>query len=246
MRFLNLTIVLIIWSSFSQILAKESNFHSGIKAYSDKNYSLAIKHFELELNSHPENLTANYNLALAYYKNGHKGKTILHLERYMKQNPNDQDVLDLLYQINIELNPELEYEESLNSFSRIIYGIKADSYAILSVVFGFISFVFVLYGRIGLRNKKKGIIQGVFYTFLFLSAVFVIAGFNSNEFRKNKNYGIVTSGSIPTYTDEKELTGKNLGEGVKVKIISKENKYFKVRTRDETIIFILSNDLEII
>lgn len=246
MRMIRIMILFLATGVFFQIHAKEDYFESGIRAFRVNDYPSAISHFEQEIKENPNHLTAQYNLAIMYYKNGQKGKAILFLERYLRLAPGDREALDLLYQVNMELNPDVEYEESLTDFSIMVYGINSFTYAIFSIVIVLFAFGVILYNRIRWKNEKAVIVRLVFYTSIFVSGIFIYGGYKSNEYRNDKSYGIVTISNIPTFSNIGNQEQKMVAEGGKVKIIGEQNDFYEVKIPDGTKLNIRKKDLEII
>lgn len=239
---LQLVLGLLPWCAFAA-----SDFDEGIKAYHKEDYAKAAQSFEAHLKKDSTDVSAYYNLGLAYHELKRTGKAIWAFEKVLKYAPNDTDAREKMEISYTQLKTPVNWEPQLNRLTSALYGFRSQTWSIIAIVIScFIGFFMIQYARSKQLSFKKLmlILSGFGVLFLFISIVIASGAYN---YSTSNNSGIVTQESIPTFLESKEATPVKLNEGMRLEITETlDDNFVRVKTYDGKNYLVKRTDLELI
>lgn len=230
--FMSLLLILLAFQS----MAKDNKplFETANSAYKTENYALAEKLYDSILKSGVENATVHYNLGNCYFKTNQIGKSILHYEKALVFEPEDEDVLFNLKLANSKIAdhiisvPELKIISWWNQFVRMF---NSSGWGIFAITFAWVALVFfALYLFTGF--KATGIVFGILFTLLSLGALFFKN--KVSHYETTSNTAILTA--VSAYVKSAPNSGSTdiflIHEGLKVEVKDKVDNWYKIRLSD--------------
>jgi tetratricopeptide (TPR) repeat protein len=231
--------------------ATSTSFQEGVQAFQKKEFTVAIEHFNKEVQSSPNNAAAYFNLGLSYNSNKEYGKAIWAFERTLKLQPNDVEAIDNIEQNYEELDNSQTWNSDLSRSQRMLYSLSSNTWSYISIVFSILSALFIILFRksTSLSKKRVLLISSVGTLSLMAFSIYTASEAHSNE--TSHVYGIVINDEVVTFKDENPndyaSTGIHLEIGTKVKEIKKyEGHKVEIETEDGSTHFISAADIEFI
>lgn len=221
---------------------------SAVNAYSESNYAKAIELFDRLLEEGHSSAALFYNLGNSYFKEGNLGQAILHYEKALIINPEDEELIHNLEIANksridkFEVLPEPLFRSAYKSFVSLL---SSNLWAIISLVLllllSLFSYLFFI------RKSSKKIVNVMILTFC-LALFSILLSFQARGYEKLNKYAIITSESSyaksgPGIKAEDTFI---LHEGSKVLIIEEYQNWAKVKLIDGKIGWLNSQTLETI
>lgn len=212
--------ILILFSS--QLFAKKTTMEKGIKLFENHQYDLAILSFQEEIKKNKSNVSAYFNLGLAYNASKEYGNAVWAFEKALKLKPNDTEVKESILLTYDQLGSDSTWIPTLSHFEESVYSLSSNLWAILTIIFSVICAIFlVLYRKSKQLSKKR-----MFLLFCFLGTAFMlfslIIASKAYSF-EHSTYAIVTDQKIETFKNDNvksnSTTGLTLKEGTKLKVI---------------------------
>jgi tetratricopeptide (TPR) repeat protein len=213
----------------------DSAFEKGNSLYNKGQYQDAIKVYESILEQDKHSSELYYNIANAYYKLNSIAPSIYYYEKALMLNPNDKEIRNnLAFAQNMTIDaieeiPEMGFSKFMK---RIINTFNFNFWAVLSIVFVFVSVLFFLGYYFSFSTAKKRLLfLGSFTSFVLMitSLFFAFQGYSLDS--KN-NPAIIFSQECqvrlePNLRSENAFT---LHEGTKVQILeSYNNDWAKIK-----------------
>ena len=170
-----LIISLLFFGKVGASTSDAEQFESGVAAYEQGEFDKAKSIWEA---MSKRSAALDYNLGNAYYQLGNLGKTILHYERALVQNPQDEDVINNLQLATearidaFEIVPEPFYKRISKQLIKVF---SLQTWTILALIFlfvGAVSFVGFLF-LASYRKATLAVFLGSFFLgILFLGATY--------------------------------------------------------------------------
>ncbi len=249
---INILTILFILINFS-LKANDlsAQFKSANTALLEGKYAEAIQLYEKVLLEGRESANLHYNLANAYYRNEKLGRAILHYERAKRLSPSDKKTMHNLKMANTLLSKKIEtyplvfYKRWwLNTIQFFSSGI----WAVLALVCVWVSFLAAVYFIINKTPSKKKKTFATAFTLLSLAILFTVFSYYKYQLESNENEAIILKEETPLRSGpssaSKEVTA--LPEGVKVQIVERLDKWFKVILTNEKEGWVNVKDMEVI
>ena len=244
-------IYILIAIIFTTTALSAQSLQDAAEAYSNENYSEAIKIYESLSDSLGVSSELYYNLGNSYYKLKQYPKAILNYERALLLSPGDDDI-----KVNLELaraNIVDKIDVVDRSFISIWFeGLRnittSNSWAILAIA----TFVLFLLGVLvyifgnNVVLKKIGFFGGLLL--LLVSIYANVASYKQKQKILERNTAIVISPSV-TIKSSPSDSGTELfilHEGTKVEITDKMGEWKEVKIEDGNRGWIKNDDIEII
>lgn|SRR3989338_1256964 len=204
-----------------------SNFFSeGVKAHSEKNYSLAAEKFMQAIDAVPNDKSAYYNLGLAEMGNRHYGSAMWAFEKVLKFDPNDTEALAKLERCQAELNPTQNYTAVLSGIEATLFGISSNTWSIMAIVSSILLLICLVLFKLsrGSSLRRVLLISGGFFLLLLVFSS-VIAS-REAAYMNVLNYAVVTVESAPTYMDKENESTTKLQEGTRLRLLEQNTQEF--------------------
>lgn len=230
----------------------QSYYDEGAKAYSQAQYTDAIKAFERVLaTSIQPSAEMYYNLANAYYKNGELAYAILNYERAYRLNPSDEDI-----KYNLEL-ARSKTEDNITHSPAVIFQtfwrnitlfFKLSTWMAMSLL-TFAVFVILLLLYV-MGNRREWRLCGLYGAVVMFILCVLCTSFSlaSHNFINDKTEAILVS-PLVTLKSSPDQSAKDLvvlHTGVKVKTSQSLNKYTEVTLLDGTVGWVPNSSIELI
>lgn len=244
-----LTIFMTAFLFFNVFATPKSNysdiFKKGNQLYRKGQYTEAILEYEKILSGEFEIANVYYNLGNCYFKKGLLGKAILNYERAKRLNPKDKDV-DFNYKHARFLIKQKIAISKKNWFLRVRDNFL-DKHSLNSVtIILSLLYISLLLGIIITRILK--IATSKFIVFLvFLGISFLIAGqYLHKRVNAIDKEAIIVKDDVAANFEpfERATTHYVLSEGMKVKIMTEKDGWYKVKRIDGKVGWIKSDKLE--
>ncbi|MFT6244087.1 MAG: tetratricopeptide (TPR) repeat protein [Salibacteraceae bacterium] len=178
----------------------------GVKAFKAKKYDEAIQSFEKDLENNPNNVAAYFNLGLSYNAQKEYGKAIWAFEKVLKITPNNPEAVENIEQNYLELDNGQEWSSQLSHFERVLYGMKSNNWAYISLFVSFLVallFFFFLKAK-DLSKKRIFLVSAVFSLSIMLFAIYVAS--SAHNYENDHSFALVTKTTIPTLQDNDAVT----------------------------------------
>lgn len=215
----------------TQAFAGSNFFSDGVKAHSEKNYSLAAEKFTLAIDVNPNDKSAYYNLGLAEMGNRHYGSAMWAFEKVLKMDPNDTEALAKLERCQEELNPAQDYTAVLSGSEATLFGISSNTWSIMAIISSILLLVCLVLFKLrqGSSLRRVVLISGVFFLLLVVFSSVIAA--REAAYMNGLNYAVVTVESVPTYMDKENPSTTLLKEGTRVHLLEESRQEF-IRVQD--------------
>lgn len=197
------------------------DFHEGVSAFKKKDYSIAVDHFNNEIEKNPNNVSAFFNLGLSYNAQKEYGKAIWAFEKVLKLTPNNAEAIDNIEQNYLELDNGSRWTSQLSHFDRTLYGMTSNTWALVSVFLSILCALFIiLLRKTESLSRKRAFLAGTFVlALLMVFSIYTASG--AYSFENSHNYALVTKDKVETFANgnvsRSEKTEVTLEAGTKVK-----------------------------
>jgi tetratricopeptide (TPR) repeat protein len=178
--------ILVLWGLLSPVHASESAryFLTGLTAYQNNEFDVAIAAFSTIADSGVENAALFYNLGNAYLKNDQLGPAVLWYERALKLDPSDPDLrFNLDYALSLTQDQRGEVPLPL---SRIFffwkYQLSTDTIICSAIVLNLCFWLLLISGHIW---KKKNLLRIAYaaLVFVFIFTFTALYNYYENAYR---------------------------------------------------------------
>jgi len=242
-------LIVFIFGSFTFLAFPQNNlvkleliFNKANVLYEEKKYSEAIKLYESILKKGYESGYLFYNLGNAYFKKGELGKAILNYEKALKFIPLDSDLrTNYNYALSLIKVPvkDLESFWFTRFLNKVFSPFTVDNLTILlSLIYLFLLSVLTLF----FRKHRKVIVLSLISLFFFS-----FSGLILKVSKQGKEAIVITKEAQVKFAPLDEATLYfRVYEGQKLRIISQEGSYYKVRDHRQKIGWIEKKALEVI
>lgn len=231
------------------LLAQQNLFEKGNAAYQKEEYDSAISAYNQVLEQKEKHSVAlYYNLGNSYFKKGNLGQSILHYERALQLNPQDEETrqnLAIAQQKTVDRFDELPQTLVQNVYLGVLKLFLPSTWALLSLCFlgafllGTAAYLFSPYGRAGFISAFMGLALALFS---------LTMAYAHSSYQKNNRGAIITSASA--YVKSGPASGAEdvliLHEGTKAVVLQSFEGWRKIRLADGKLGWILAEDLELI
>ncbi len=241
---------LFIWLGIVlQASEQDDLFMKANQSYQEKNYSSALKIYEELLDKGNKSAALHYNVGNCYYKTKQIGKAILHYERALFLDRNDEDT---------RYNLELAYKDVEDDFGTIADFFLFDwwnkcSKLLSSTLWSILGILLLWLGVAGLvlwvmgkerGQRKKGFLAGILlilFSFLPLGLAYTKA-----SLEQHSGYAIILAKETPINSapESGSTVLYQLHEGTKVKLLDKIGAWYKVRLSNGEQGWVIDSDLE--
>ena len=242
-------LIVFIFGSFTFLAFPQNNlvkleliFNKANVLYEEKKYSEAIKLYESILKKGYESGYLFYNLGNAYFKKGELGKAILNYEKALKFIPLDSDLrTNYNYALSLIKVPvkDLESFWFTRFLNKVFSPFTVDNLTILlSLIYLFLLSVLTLF----FRKHRKVIVLSLISLFFFS-----FSGLILKVSKQGKEAIVITKEAQVKFAPLDEATLYfRVYEGQKLRIISQEGSYYKVRDHRQKIGWVEKKALEVI
>ncbi len=204
------------------------------KAYSEKNYKVAIQNYEAILKEGLSSYKLYYNLGNAYYKNKELGKAIYNYELANKLSPNQSDVKNNL---RIASEKTIDKIESKENFfisaikSGLVNSFSNTGWAWLSILSLTTMFVLAFLFYISPKTIIKRISFFLSGVFLILFIAFMILGYASKQNSEELDFAIIINKESKIYEEPNSLSKSkfSLHEGTKVSVLETNKEWTNIK-----------------
>lgn len=241
--FFILTCNICLANTFSQARAK---FYHANTYYSEGEYDKAIEAYEEALNSGFESGNLYYNLANSYFKKGQLGEAILNYEKAMRLIPRDSD-LKSNYEYAKSLikggiiEPKLQWYRIV--FDRIFSLFTIDGLAFsLAVLFTGILLIILLIMYVPSIRKYR---VGVLSVLIIIFVIFFMAIFEKASLVGKEGIIIVKNTDAKFEPFDSATTHFSLYEGIKVRMVSSKDSWYKIERSDKKTGWVKTSDLKV-
>ena len=225
----------------------QDDFTEGVKAYNQKDYTLAVSKFEKVLDNTPNNSAAWYNLGLSNIGLKSYGKAIWSFEKVLKYKPNDSQTEEKIGYCYNQLYPEIEWQPRLNSFESSLYSLSPNTWSIISICLSIICAFFIFLYFTQKQSSLRNVILTVNLFFVCGFIFSIVTASLSSSYYSNNNFAIVTKKSIPTFIGDAASSKTKITEGNRVEIINNNmSNKVTVKTPNGEQHIVLPEDLSII
>ena len=209
-------------------------FTAANAAYQNNNYQLAENLYDSILKTGVSNAALHYNLGNCYFKTNQIGKSILHYEKALTFEPEDEDILHNLKLANTKIAdhiltvPELKivswWKQFVKTFNSNGWGAFAIGFAWTALAF------FALYLFTGF--KTSGMVLGIIFTILSLSSFALRQKVSRCETKPNTAILITASTYVKSAPDQGSTDLFVIHEGIKVQVKDRVSNWCKIRLSD--------------
>ena len=242
-------LIVFIFGSFTFLAFPQNNlvkleliFNKANVLYEEKKYSEAIELYESILKKGYESGYLFYNLGNAYFKKGELGKAILNYEKALKFIPLDSDLrTNYNYALSLIKVPvkDLESFWFTRFLNKVFSPFTVDNLTILlSLIYLFLLGVLTLF----FRKHRKVIVLSLIFLFSFS-----FSGLILKVSKQGKEAIVITKEAQVKFAPLDEATLYfRVYEGQKLRIISQEGSYYKIRDHRQKIGWVEKKALEVI
>jgi tetratricopeptide (TPR) repeat protein len=209
-------------------------FKIGNDAYLKNNFETAISSYKQLEKEGYQSSELYFNLGNAYYKTDSIANAILYYERAKKLAPMDEDVLVNLKLANLKTIDKTEAKEQLifkSWWINFVSSKSADAWGVLTLVFLFISFAFLIVFRLAVSSFSKQLFFTAFSVSFIAAGCFFFLAKTNDTMQKEAGQAILfnSSATIKSAPTESAKDLFIIHEGAKVNIIEKDNNWFRIR-----------------
>lgn len=229
------------WALSSELTSHyDTLFQQGNEAYQARDYQSALTNYQNVLESGFESSDLMYNLGNTYYKLDQNTQAILFYEKALKLNPNS---VDAVYNLKLANKRIVDKIETLpvpfytNWKNALILVFNYETWGYLSILFMAIATISFLFFLMGSNPTIKRLNFFLFLIFLLSCGVtYIFARTQFNQFAKAEN-AIVFAERANVYSEPNTSSSLLfvIHEGLKVKLLSQENTWYKVTLPDGSI-----------
>lgn len=227
----------------------KSEFEKGLKAYKEKEYAAAVKHYEASLSTNKKSPEAYNNLGLAYFKTADVGRAVLSFERALRMRPGYSKARKNLKAAQQYIDSDLKKNSTFWLFGSFVYFallLSSFSWSILFFLLFFTASAALLMYYLKLNDRLSFI--GLRVGLILLPLSFFCFGFarTAASAQFDKNLAIVTSVRTGVRTAA-GLDGEDImviTSGVKVKIQEEFGDWYKIRLENAVVGWVPAKTLE--
>jgi tetratricopeptide (TPR) repeat protein len=229
----------------AQVIMQEAN-----KLYESSEYMLAIDLYK-KIEADYRSPVLFYNIGNCYFKTGNLPEAIVYYERSLKYDPENQNTLANLQQVNklitddIQAMPQTAVSQWWYNFTR---NKSINFWANLSIYFMIAGFLILLLTILRTPNfiRKFSMLIG---SLLIIAGIFTffLANTAKNNI-ENDNYAIIFTPKVDVMSEPKD-DGSRLfviHDGLKVDIISENNEWYEIQLANGAIGWIKKDDCKVI
>jgi len=233
MRFISLLFLILI-PIFILAQDNETVFNAANEDYKNGQFDPAITKYLQILESGEVSPSLHFNLGNSYYKKGELGYAVLHYEKSLLLQPNDEEVLFNLEKANRKQVDEIIQIPSFflnrwwNGIRKWMSSGTWTGFGLLLFWCGIGGLIYWLIGK-ERTKRKKAFIAGLFLT--IFSLIPILLGRSSYLNQTRNNFAVVTKkeANFNISADIESETLKVLHEGLKVEIIDRIQEAYKVK-----------------
>lgn len=230
---------------------KVSTFERANNLYENKKYSQALELYKSLLTDsvHSENLL--YNIANVYYKTGSLGKSILFYEKVLKINPGNKNAYHNLSLANSKIEDKLEVLPDLffvSWWKKIIHYFSINEWSWIAVAFSWfsvIAFAFYLFFK-KLFIRKSGFYKTFVFGFISVVSLFIVLILSGKIFHTQEIILINKTSFGKDAPSKKAKNNELFHEGTKLEVMDKVGDFYKTKTSEGVVVWVLTNDFETI
>ena len=223
---------------------KEEIFNLAVNEYKNNNYQKSLDYF-LSIKE-KDNSQIFYNIANCYFKLDDFGSAVLYYKKTLKFEPTHQKAQkNLKFILNLIGNKEDSYKN--NFMKKLLFNLYNFFDFNLLAIFSLLAFLlFTVFFR--LSFNKTNLYK--YFSFLFLISFFVISGFFSYKYFREKNnlQAVVIKKEISCYSGPNTTFNLlfNLHEGSIIKIIKKQENWYLIEVKNNKTAWVKDINLEVI
>lgn len=222
------------------------DFDKAIEASNKRDFKTAAQLFEKEIISDSSNSSAYFNLGNCYFELKQYGKAIWAFEKVLKYKPSDDESIESIELCYSKLGTHLMWKPSLKGIERIVVFIGSNTFAFLAVIIALLMAfsIYRLFREEYAPRKRFHKIVLVFEILILIT--FLYTAKVAADFSRQSNFAVVTKKSMPAFADGKdEKESMTLNEGEKLHILE-SNERSKVQRMDGSVIWVNTQDIEVI
>ncbi|HLF18121.1 MAG TPA: tetratricopeptide repeat protein [Candidatus Omnitrophota bacterium] len=233
--FLTLIFCGLLASTAGAEISKEesiSRFVQGNLSYKEGNYERAIEQYEAVLQGGKTSGFLYFNLANAYYRQGHLGKAILNYERAKRLIPRDSD-LNFNYQY-VRSKANLFEGQIGTSFWQQAIEQHVDFYSLEEMVYALTAALLAMgiIHLLSLYQRWPKRVKNFMVGSLSLVVLIFFAGLVIQLNREGSSAVVLSKSDAKFEPRQDSTTHYKLPEGVKVKVLKKDGAWVKVQRSD--------------
>lgn len=226
-------------------------FEKANHAYTEKNYSEAVQHYEKLIQSGVSSENIYFNLANTYFQLNEKGKSILYYEKILKNNPKHTAAKNNLTFVNkkiekpFETLPDLFFISFFKKITHLFHKSTWSYIALAFMWFALLAFLIYLYTK-NILFKKIAFSNGIFFLLISVFSLVVYLYLNQQLFLSQ--YGIITQleTTAKAAPSSKSKNKSIFYEGSKLQFYDKVDGYYKVKNEKNEFVWILQSDFSTI
>lgn len=252
MKLIKFTVSYLLWMILALPAFGLNNADKELNAahqfYTNHQYEEASQRYLQLIQRGYESDLLHYNLGNSYYRLNQIGRAILHYEKAIKLNPNNEDALYNLKIANLKVASKIV---PMTDFfmvrwaKGILQFFEIDTWALAQVIFGFMMLIFFSVYLFS-AFQKFGFYAGVFSLLLMIFSGLFAWSARSNL--KSHNYGVITAPSyhLKSEPSEKSREILTVREGVKFMRMETIGAWNQIKLSDGNIGWIEKSAFEMI
>lgn len=247
------SIIFFVSISIHSVFAEEidSLMIQGNQLFQNKEFENAIEKYEAVLEQQHSSSALYYNLGNAYYRNGKIGYAILHYERGLKLDPDNEDLqynLKIVKARTIDRIKEVPQIFIVDWWVAFTTAFSAITWQVIVIFFYFLLLVSITVFFV----TKRGNIQKLsIYTSiigLFGAIFFTIILFGNISRETSKDFAIITANTVAAKQSPNESSNDLFvtHEGLKVAVTDQFSDWLEIKLYDGKVGWLPKDALEII
>lgn len=241
----SLLIAPLFFSFFQSQANTKQLFESANTAYKKGDYVTAEHLYDSILKSGVENASLHYNLGNCYYKTNQIGKSILHFEKALKFEPEDEDILYNLKIAQAKTTdriltvPELKI---VSWWKQFVKTFNSKGWGAIAVVSAWIALAFMAMYLFS-QYKSSGFFLGILFTLLSIGAFSMRQKVSRCESTPNTAILIVPAAYVKSAPDASSTDLFVIHEGLKLQVKDRVGEWCKIRLSDGKVGWVEKNQL---
>jgi tetratricopeptide (TPR) repeat protein len=230
----SLALVAIFFSFFQAKANNKQLFDNANDAYKKGDYITAENLYDSILKSGVENASLHFNLGNCYYKTNQIGKSILHYEKALTFEPEDEDILHNLKMAQAKTSdhiltvPELKI---VGWWKQFVKTFNSTGWGTLTIAFAWAALAFMaLY--LFTQFKSSGMLLGILFATLSLGAFALRQKVSRCENKPNTAVLLVASTYVKSAPEQSSTDLFVIHEGLKLQVKDRVGEWCKVRLSD--------------
>ncbi|WP_456408835.1 tetratricopeptide repeat protein [Caldithrix abyssi] len=226
-------------------------FRQGNALFSKGNYQQAIEVYQKIVDEGYESGELYYNLGNAYFKINQLGRARLFYERALRLMPDDEALRENLLILQTRLLDKIEKPPEFFLtvwWKNLLQLLPMNALAWLVVALFWLSVLslsFHLYWKKQRKQQKGRALVIISLSLLFFASVLL----TDKAYRfENEKYGVILKPTVTVYSEPRAESTEIfvIHEGLKVKVLRKNNDWFEIKLEDGKTGWLPQNSLEII